>query len=332
MSLAGWSGERVAGSAETLVFGVQNPRHPWWRLVEPVAEALVGFTDPLLPEVRVSLTTPPALQGALYNPIEVSTGALTLGVTTPSVAARLATEGKGPFARPYPNLRAIAVYPHRDYLVLAIDEALGIGSLEELVERRPPLRLVTGRRSGDGIPDVLTFAVEEVLRGYGASYAEIESWGGSVIYGGPTHVGGLLLLDGSADALFQEAQMSPMWGRIAAARRVRVLPIRDDVRAFMEREYGFAPAEVPAGHPSGAAEPTPTIDFSGWLLVCREDLPDAWAYAIARACDETRAEVEDGQRDSAEIELPIEPRSLFSETSIPLHEGARRYATERGYL
>lgn len=315
-----------------LTFGVQNPRHPWWWVGERIAETLVGFTDPYLPRARVSLTTPPALQGALYNPIEVSSGALTFGMTTPSISARMALEGKGPFDRPYPGLRAIAAYPHVDFVVLAIDAGLGVASLEELVERRLPLRLVTGRRSADGVPDVLTFAVEEILRQYGASYEAIESWGGSVVYGGPTHVGGLLMRDGQADALFHEAQMSPTWGEIAAARSVRVLPIREDVREHMHRVYGFERAEIPAGHPSGAAEPTPTIDFSGWLLLCRDDLTDELAYTVARACDETRAGVEDDQQGRGEIEIPIDPRYLFNRTAIPLHEGARAYAAEKGYI
>jgi TRAP-type uncharacterized transport system substrate-binding protein len=264
--------------------------------------------------------------------MDVSDGALTFGVTTPSATARMATEGKGPYDRTYPGLRAIAAYPHVDYVVLAIDAELGVSSLEELVERQLPLRLVTGRRSADGVPDVLTFAIEEILRQYGASYEAIESWGGSVTYGGATHVGGKLLLDGRADALFHEAQMSPMWGEIAAVRPMRILPIREDVRVHMHREFGFEPAVIPVGHPCGATEPTPTIDFSGWLVLCHEDVPDEWAYAVARACDETRAGVEDDQRDRGEIALPIDPRYLFGKTAIPLHDGARAYAAEHGYL
>jgi uncharacterized protein len=315
-----------------LGFGVQNPAHPWWWVGARVTEALIGFHDPYLPHARVSLTTPASLQGALFNPVDVADGTLALGITTPSVSAKLAGEGKGPYERPHPGLRAIAAYPHVDYVIFAIDAGLGIASLEELVDRRPPLRLVTGRRSADGVPDVLTFAVEEILRCYGASYAAIESWGGTVTYGGPTHVGGLLMRDGEADALFHEAQMSPTWAEIAAARDVRILPIGDDARRRMQGEYGFEPATIPAGHPSGAAADTPTIDFSGWLLLCREDLPHEIAYAVARAVDTTRSGVEEDQRGRGEIELPIDPRYLFNQTVIPLHDGARAYADEHGYL
>jgi len=327
-----FSGEHSINSVPVLSFGLQNPGHPWWRVGERLAEALVGFAFPLLPEVRVSLTTPPALQGALYNPIAVSTGSLMFGMTTPSVAARMATEGNGPFDRPYPHLRAIAAYPHVDYLVFSVDAALGVSSIEEIVERRLPLRLVTGRRSAAGVADVLTFAVEEILREYGASYSAIERWGGTVVFGGPTHVGGVLMRDGHADALFHEAQMSPVWAAIAAARKVHILPIRDDVRERMLRKYGFERAEIPAGHASGAVEPTATVDFSGWLLLCRDDLPDEWAYTVARACDETRRGVEEDQAGRGEIAIPIDSRYLFNQTVIPLHAGALAYASEKGYM
>lgn len=316
----------------TLGFGVQNPAHPWWWVGARITEALVGFHDPYLKGSRISLVTPAALQGALFNPVDVASGALQLGITTPSVSAKLAGDGKGPYDRPHPALRAIAAYPHVDYVVFAIDASLGIESLEQLVERRPPLRLVTGRRSADGVPDVLTFAVDEILRCYGASFETIESWGGTVTYGGPTHVGGLLMRDGKADALFHEAQMSPTWGEISAARDVRILPIGESVREHMWREFGFEPATIPAGHASGATADTPTIDFSGWLLLCRDDLPDDVAYEVAHAVDTTREGVEDDQRDRGEIEVPIDPRYLFDKTVIPLHDGARAYAADRGYL
>ena len=177
---------------------------------------------------------------------------------------------------------------------------------------------------------MFTFAVAEILRGYGAPYDAMGHWGGSVVYGGPTHIGGLLMRDGRADALFHEAQMSPVWGAIAAARKVHILPIRDDVRDYMLRKYGFERAEIPAGHLSGAIDPTATVDLSGWLLLCRDDLPDEWAYAAARACDETRRGVEDDQAGRGEIEIPIDSRYLFNRTVIPLHAGARAYAEEKG--
>lgn len=311
--------------------GAQNPGHPWWAVAEIVLEELVGFTAPLLPSVRAGLFTPSALQGARNNPIEVSEGELDLGITTPAVSARMAVEGTGIYDRPYPGLRAICSYPHIDFVVFAVDAATGIASFEELIERRHPLRLVTGRKAGDSA-DVLTFTVEQVLRGYGIGYETIEEWGGEVIYGGPTHVGGLLVLEGRANALFQESQTAYVWRKIAESRPINLLPVREDVRASLEERFGLAQAVVPAGHYPGVDVETPTVDFSGWLLFCREDIPDEWAYAFAQACDVTRGKVEEVVEVRRSLQVPIDPRYLFRETAIPLHPGAERYAREQGYL
>jgi TRAP-type uncharacterized transport system substrate-binding protein len=324
----------VAERASALVrFGTQNPAHPWWSVGERVVEALVGFTTPaLLPSLRISMVTPSALQGARNNPIEVSEGALEFGITTPAVTAKMAMDGTGVYDRPYPGLRAIASYPHIDFLVFMVDASTGVTSLRQLVEERPRLRVVTGRRSGDGQQDILTFTVEEVLRRYGASYEAIESWGGKVIYGGPTHIGGYCMLEGEADALFQEAQTARVWHEIADSRDVRVLAVEEEVIEGMRRDFGYARATIPPGHYRGVVEETPTVDFSGWLLFCREEVPDEWAYAFAKAVDQTKEEVEAYPEVRRSLRTPIDPRYLFHETVIPLHDGAAAYAREQGYL
>jgi TRAP-type uncharacterized transport system substrate-binding protein len=313
-------------------FGAQNPGHPWWNVAEIVTEALVGFHDPLLRGERVTISTPLDLQGALYNPVEVATGELDVAITTPSVTARMAREGTGPYDRAYGNLRALAAYPHLDPIVFVVDADTGLTSLSQLAEERYPLRLVTGRRSPEGIEDILTFTVGEVLRLHGASYADIESWGGTVIYGGPTHIGGHRMLAGEANALFQEAAVSPVFGEIARSRPVRVLPVGAEALDFMHETYGFARNTIPAGHHSGAEVDTPTLDFSGWLLFCRDDLPFEHAYAFARACDETRERAAADEKIRFAVDCPIDPRYLFGETAIPLHDGARAYAEEKGYV
>jgi len=314
-------------------FGAQNPTHPWWYVADRIVQALVGYEDQILPGVQFAVVTPRDLQGALNNPIDVAAGTLALGITTPAVSARMAVEGTGAFSEAHPGLKAIAAYPHIDYLIFAVDAATGITSFEQLARERYPLRLVSGRRSEGGI-DVLTFTVEEVLKQYGISYATIEQWGGQVFFPGPSHIGGRLVLDGRADAMFQEAEMLPIWAEIdAPPRRVNYLPVSEAVRDHMRTTYGFGKRDIPAGRWPGVSEAVPTVDFSGWLVFCRDDLPEAWAYAVAKACDHTRDAVNNGPDNVTRcLALPLDPTYLFAETAIPLHDGARRYAQEQGYL
>jgi len=316
----------------TLRFGAQNPGHSWWSIADRIIESLVGFSNPLLPNVRCGLYTPSALQGARLNPVDVAAGNLDVAITTPAATAWMATHGVGVYDTAHRGLRGIASFPHIDFVVFMVDASTGIRDLSELRERRYPLKLVTGRKA-DAEPDILTFVVGEVLRRYGAPYEAIEEWGGEVIYGGPTHIGGHLMRDGEANALFQEAQMVDVWHEIADSREVTVLPVADEIIEDMRRSYGIGRAEIPKGHYRGVNAPVTTLDFSGWLVFCREDLPDDYAYAVAQACDAIIPQADRFDPITRKcLRLPIDPIYLFRETVVPLHEGAARYAREHGYI
>jgi hypothetical protein len=287
----------------------------------------------LLPDERVAIVTPPRLQAARRNPIDVAEGVLDVAFTTPSVTAAMATRGVGLYHRPYPSLRAIAAYPHDDFLLFAVDAATGIESIDDLAAFDRPLRIATGR-GGDGADDdVLTYVADRVLRRHGTSYAAIRERGGDVVYAESPFAGGRLLLDGDVDVLVQEAQSAPFWRELGERGTVRFLPVPDDTRAALADELGLRSAAIPTGHNASVAAPVPTIDFTGWLLFCRDDLPGETAYALARAVDETRPKIEAGDPVvRAPLTLPVDPLRLFTETAIPLHDGAAAYARERGYL
>jgi TRAP transporter TAXI family solute receptor len=310
--------------------GVQNVEHPWWHLAGWLTEALVGFGRPLLPGSRVAVVTPPRLQAARQNPIDVAEGALDAAFTTPAATAAMAAAGVGLYDRPHRGLRAVASYPHDDFLVFAVDARAGVRSFDDLADR--PLRLATGRGSDDGDHDVVTYAAEQVLRRHGSSYARIRELGGSVAFAQSPHLGAKLMLDGQADAYFQEAQSAPFWQELADSRELVFLSVPDETIAALGKT-GLRPAVIPPGHYRGVDAPVQTIDFTGWLLFCREDLPAELAYALARAVDETRPRVEAGDPVvRAPLTLPIDPVRLFGETVLPLHAGAAAYASERGYL
>jgi TRAP transporter TAXI family solute receptor len=310
--------------------GVQNVEHPWWHVAGFLTEALVGFGSPLLPDARVAVVTPHRLQAARGNPIDVAEGALDVAFTTPSATAAMAAAGTGLYDRPYDGLRAIAAYPHDDFLVFAVDAATGIESFDDIAGR--PLRLATGRGSESGENDVVTYAAEQVLLQHGASYDRLREWGGSVTYAQSPHIGAKLVLDGEADAYFQEAQSAPFWRQLADAREINFLPVPEETRAALAA-LGLPATEIPAGHYRGIDEPVPTIDFGGWLLFCREDLPAETAYALAAAVDRTRPRVDEGDPVvRSPLTVPIDPVRLFTETVIPLHDGAAAYARDQGHL
>src|SRR5437879_4059341 len=82
--------------------------------------------------------------------------------------------------------------------------------------------------------------------------------------------------------IFDEAIMTPRWPRIFNQYRMRVLPIDDDVLSDFEGR-GYWRGSIAAGRLPGLQHDVPTIDFSGWLLFCREDFPEEWAALAIEA-------------------------------------------------
>jgi TRAP-type uncharacterized transport system substrate-binding protein len=207
--------------------------------------------------------------------------------------------------------------------------------MEELVKRKPPFILVSGRIGPTG-PDTLTWTVEEVMKYYGFSYQDIESWGGKVLFPGPAVVGVPMVRSGQAHAIFQEGVHHVMWEQLAEARPLRCLGLSRGAVSYMKERYGFDEAIIPKGRLKGIEEDLLTIDYGGWLLACREDLPEELAYLLARVSTEQRdaiaAPFKDRPKHLQSLEIPLTPRHLCTRCVIPLHKGAERYYREIGCL
>jgi len=216
-----------------------------------------------------------------------------------------------------------------------VAEELDVSSFEDLARRKPPLTLVSGR-SGPTGPDTLTWTVEQVMMQYGFSYRDIESWGGKVLFPGPAVVGVPLVRSGQANAIFQEGVHHPMWEQLAETRPLRCLSLGRNVVDYMKESYGFSEAIIPKGRLKGIQEDLLTLDYGGWLLACREDLPEELAYLLAKVSTDQRdaiaAPYKDQLKHLQSFEIPITPQHLCSKCVIPLHKGAEKYYREIGCL
>ena len=198
------------------------PYHPWWRLTSQLVE---GFRDKKKTGLvsSVGIYSPKFGLGSFENPKMIGREK-----SMPESSTRLLPQngdgGKGAYKERVGELRAIARFPEPDYIFWLVAEELGVNSFEDLAKRKPPLTLVSGR-SGPTGPDTLTWTVEQVMKQYGFSYQDIESWGGKVLFPGPAVVGVPLVRNGQANAIFQEGQHHPMWEQLAEARPLRCLAV-----------------------------------------------------------------------------------------------------------
>lgn len=310
------------------------PYHPWWRLTAQLVE---GFRDKKKTGLvsSVGIYSPKFGLGSFENPKMIGRGEVDAGIINPPVTAKLAMEGKGPYRERVGELRAIARFPEPDYIFWLVAEELDVSSFEEMAKKKPPMILVSGR-SGPTGPDTITWTIEQVLKQYGMSYQDIESWGGKVWFPGPAVVGVPLVRSGQANAIFQEGVHHPMWEQLATERPLRCLPLSRTVVDYMKHNYSFSEAIVPKGRLKCVKEDLLTLDYGGWLLACRQDMPEELAYLLARVSTDQRdaiaAPYKDRPKHLQSFEIPITPHHLCTQCVIPLHRGAETHYREIGAL
>lgn len=276
------------------------------------------------PPYPFTFAVSPAWCGGLEGARLVGSRKLDIGWLNPSVIATMAYLGKGPFRRSYP-LRALAVFPSWDRLVVAVAGNLGVRSMEELKEKRPALSVSVADN------DCVNFAIRALLKAHGLKLESFIEWGGSVEPvvrpSNPRRREGII--SGEINAVIDEGLDS--WGQVALEHGMVFLPFAEKALVKLER-YGFRRAMLAGGRLQGKLqEGTEVVDFSGWPLITHASLPEELAYHIVAVLDRIREEI---PYDSAQLP-PMSSLCCSTEEGpldIPLHPGAERYYRERGYL
>ena len=275
------------------------------------------------PPYPFTIGVSPAWCSGLNGAKLVGTGKLDLVWLNPSIIPSMAVRGKGPFRRRYP-LRALAVFPSWDRLVIAVSPKLGLHTMEELIEEKPKMNVSIA------VNDCVDFAIKALLKAHGLSRQDFIDWGGTVDEvvrpSNPRRREGIV--SGDLHMVIDEGMDS--WGDVAVQNGMVFLSYSEKVLNKLEN-YGFQRARLDHGRVAGINEPTTVVDFSGWPIVVHEKFPDELAYHIAGVLDRIHEEI---PYDAAETPSMT---SLCTSTEagpldFPLHPGAERYYRERGYL
>ena len=302
------------------------------RLVLEVAAEVLGAAGWPYRDVRVSLSGPGAgtiafSGGADLTAIDdVARGQVQVSIINPAAVLTVALRGKGPYEQPVP-LRAIAVMPSPDQIGFAVTADSGLRSLADIKERRFPLKVsLRGNRS-----HTIHLFIKELLSAAGFSLDDIEAWGGEARYdqGMPessTRIGAVER--GEIDAIFDEAV--PDWADRALELGMRFLPLEEPLLQQME-DVGFRRAVLTKAAYPKLPEDVPTLDFSGWTVFTRDDVPDEVVTAVCAALEARRDRLVGESGDP----LPLE--QMVTDTpagplDIPLHPAAERYWRQLGYL
>jgi uncharacterized protein len=278
---------------------------------------------------------------AIWNTIDGGSDAMTavhdgdadLCLVTPAGTLSTALTGGGIFAgHALPSLRALGVLPQNDRMVFAIDPSFGVRTFAELRAKKPPLRIATSTDNGYNF---IGFVARRIMEEHGISESTLRSWGGSYVRAPRPDTCLAFMRDGAADAVLQEAIMTPWWPQAVDARKAVIVPLEESALDALTRDLYLQPNPLPAGFLPGQSAPAAALDFSDFVVVVRDDMPDDVAYTLTWCLVETRATLERQYQhlpaDHSPLSYPLQPQRM-ARPSLPLHPGAERYYRAAGHL
>jgi TRAP-type uncharacterized transport system substrate-binding protein len=306
------------------------------RLVLEIAAELVARNDQPNQQAKVMLRPPRgdkswALSlfgsGTVEGIAAVVQGEAALAITNPAESLSLAYRGKGIFKTPQP-VRAIAVIPSYDQCLFGVRADYGIRTVEEIAERRLPLKLSLRGEAEHWLQPML----DDILAACGCSLDDIVAWGGSVdrtgafpYFDGPRFDG---FRRGDVTAIFDESVTN--WCNEATDKGMVMLSIRESTVEKLEA-MGYRRSMVRTADFPSLQGDILTLDFSGWPVFVHKDAPDALVTQICEALV-ARAALIPWQSPGP---LPVERMCLEAPDTpqlVPLHPAAERYWRAQGFL
>jgi TRAP-type uncharacterized transport system substrate-binding protein len=257
-------------------------------------------------------------------------GAVDIAIATPTAAGAMLVTGSGPLTMPGAGrLRALGTLPQRDRLVVCADAALGLAQIGDLAAAGARPRIATS--PDDGV-NLIGLAAHQLLKASGADPAGLAAAGATFSYHERPFTAIAEFARGEANVLIHEAIMMPAWQRVADARPVAYLPINPAAAATFAG-WDWPTAVVPAGYLPGLDRDLTTLEFSDFLVACRDDLPDDIARLAAWCMVATRRALEVQYQhfpaDRSPVTHPLDPAAIAT-TLIPPHPAAAKIYAELG--
>ncbi|MDB5507557.1 MAG: hypothetical protein JWL93_26 [Hyphomicrobiales bacterium] len=262
----------------------------------------------------------PALRMATGFPIlamDVASGSLDMAMVNPSGFLTQAYRGVGLFDAPLP-LRTIAIYPSWDRFVFMVHPKTGLKSLRDVKERQYPLHVSVK----EDITHSTRVFIDQALSYYDFSLADIVRWGGRLnLTGSPKDVRRMSALEaGELDAIFDEGL--DVWMQDALDRGMTLLDLEEGHFEHLAK-LGWRKVMIERDRFRGVTRDHACIDYGGWPLYARADLPDDLAYEVAAGVA-ARAEQIVWEYAYTGVE------QVFSDTEgtpmdVPLHPGVERF-------
>jgi len=231
-----------------------------------------------------------------------------------------AYQGTHAFAKdkeaPRRNLRLLATIQAPNYLIVAVKSELGISDLRQVTSKKWPVRILT-----DG-NEVST----AVLDYYGLSRDAVEKAGGHLLRGvvPEDRKNFDVVIHGGS---LGNAPEFNVWYEVSQKFDLSYLQLPNDLLAKIAKENDMELHDIPDGLLRGIDHPIPTVARTGHVVFGRADMPDDFAYIVAKALDEHQDLLQ-----WSHLNYSYNTRTVWKAFGVPLHPGAAKYYRERGYM
>ena len=260
--------------------------------------------------------------GGVGNAKLVSRNETPIGLSF-TVTNRWAAEGREAYDAKIDNLRGLVGGLDTYYLVAIASKKLGVGSLKDVKDKKVAVKAYSLPVGSLG-----EFAMRQLLREYGLSYADLKAFGGTV-----TNANYNIIVDafkdGRADLMVAVVTPKhPSISEITTFTDARFLPIEPE-HAKNLAALGYKAATMPADTFKNQAQPVATVGFPT-VLIANAGLPEPLAYTITKTIVDNKDALVRGHAGLAEFD----PKTAWQpdEVGLPLHPGAERVYREKGWM
>jgi TRAP transporter TAXI family solute receptor len=231
---------------------------------------------------------------------------------------RNAYRGTGPYARDKPrtNLRLIANIQDPSYVLVAAKAETGITDLSQIRQKRWPVRILTAGIGGDSAA---------VLAHFGLSRQTIEAAGGRM-GSSPADRENFDIAIGGGGGMTTAPEWR-VWTEISQKFDLNFIELPDDLLAKLAKDGEQDRGTIPAGLYRGIERPIPTVVRTGTAIYGRADMPDDFAYTVAKAMDEQQQLLQ-----WRHLNFSYNVHTVWNGYEVPLHPGAARYYKKKGCM
>ena len=263
--------------------------------------------------------------GGLANLPMVSSGRVPMGIAL-DAEIDIAMKGEEPFKEPVKGFRMLArLYEAQiNYMLVTqeFSEKYGIKSLEDLVQKKPPVRVAINRR-GNATGRISAMFFETV----GITPQVVEGWGGQVVYAASGEQANLAM-DRRID-MIHNGLFIPDRSILQITNSVPMvwLTTTPAVVEKVAKESAGKPYLVKAGAYPWLKHDVLTTAH-GAVITVSEKMDDKTAYNLAKAITENVEKISGQSKALSSVDKKV----VASGSIVPFHPGAERYYREAGLL